>query len=84
MVLLAILGAVGEALTRSGSAMTATLLRIPSAGGGDVESGSRHSYFLDIFRENAQFYSTTSQANPQKRAVHQGAPPIEARPLKIG
>ncbi len=39
MVLLAILGAVGEALTRSGSAMTATLLRIPSAGGGDAEFG---------------------------------------------
>jgi beta-lactamase regulating signal transducer with metallopeptidase domain len=37
--LLAILGAVGEALTRSGSAMTATLLRIPSAGGGDAEFG---------------------------------------------
>ena len=39
MVLLAILGAVGEALTRSGSATTATLLRIPSAGGGEVEFG---------------------------------------------
>ena len=39
MVLLAILGAVGEALTRSASAMTATLLRIPSAGGGDAEFG---------------------------------------------
>ncbi len=38
MVLLAILGAV-EALTRSGSAMTAMLLRIPSAGGGDAEFG---------------------------------------------
>ena len=39
MVLLAIVGAVGEALTRSGSATTATLLRIPSAGGGEVELG---------------------------------------------
>jgi hypothetical protein len=39
MVLLAILGAVGEPLTRSGSATTATLLRIPSAGGGEVEFG---------------------------------------------
>ena len=39
MVLLAILGAVGEAFTRSGSAMTAMLLRIPSAGGGDAEFG---------------------------------------------
>ena len=39
MVLLAILGAVDETLTRSGLATTATLLRIPSAGGGDAEFG---------------------------------------------
>ena len=39
MVLLAILSAVDEALTQSGSATTATLLRIPSVGGGEVEFG---------------------------------------------
>ncbi len=39
MVLLAILSAVDEALTQSSSATTATLLRIPSVGGGEVEFG---------------------------------------------